>query len=41
MFPQYNYPKSFNEGGEEDTISSEKLKRQGWSYRPLEETLVD
>ncbi|MBA0775825.1 hypothetical protein Gotri_010927 [Gossypium trilobum] len=41
MFPQYNYPKSFNEGGEEDTISSEKLQRLGWSYRPLEETLVD
>ncbi|PPS01230.1 hypothetical protein GOBAR_AA19427 [Gossypium barbadense] len=32
---------SFSEGGEEDTISSEKLQRLGWSYRPLEETLVD
>ncbi|KAA3453524.1 cinnamoyl-CoA reductase 2-like [Gossypium australe] len=41
MFPQYNYPKSFTEGGEEDTVSSEKLQRLGWSYRPLEETLVD
>nr|KJB60134.1 hypothetical protein B456_009G291200 [Gossypium raimondii] len=41
MFPQYNYPKSFTEVGEEDMISSEKLQRLGWSYRPLEETLVD
>ncbi|KAG8493506.1 hypothetical protein CXB51_010886 [Gossypium anomalum] len=41
MFPEYNYPKSFTEGGEEDTVSSEKLQRLGWSYRPLEETLVD
>ncbi|XP_012446982.1 cinnamoyl-CoA reductase 1 [Gossypium raimondii] len=41
MFPQYNYPKSFTAGGEEDTVSSEKLQRLGWSYRPLEETLVD
>ncbi|KAK5832723.1 hypothetical protein PVK06_016526 [Gossypium arboreum] len=32
---------SFSEGGEEDTISSEKLQRLGWSYRRLEETLVD
>ncbi|MFQ6640151.1 hypothetical protein Gotur_016360 [Gossypium turneri] len=32
---------NFNEGGEEDTISSEKLQRLGWTYRPLEETLVD
>ncbi|PPR94922.1 hypothetical protein GOBAR_AA25754 [Gossypium barbadense] len=41
MFPQYNYPKSFTAGGEEDMVSSEKLQRLGWSYRPLEETLVD
>ncbi|GMI90519.1 CCR(Cinnamoyl coA:NADP oxidoreductase)-like 1 [Hibiscus trionum] len=41
MFPQYNYPKSFTEGGKEETISSEKLQRLGWSYRPLEETLSD
>ncbi|KAH1064727.1 hypothetical protein J1N35_029714 [Gossypium stocksii] len=41
MFPQYNYPKSFTEVGEEDMVSSEKLQRLGWSYRPLEGTLVD
>ncbi|KAK3232095.1 hypothetical protein Dsin_003976 [Dipteronia sinensis] len=30
----------FTEGGEL-TVSSEKLQRLGWSYRPLEETLID
>lgn len=29
------------EGKEEENISSEKLQKLGWSYRPLEETLVD
>ncbi|MBA0575853.1 hypothetical protein Golob_023973, partial [Gossypium lobatum] len=38
IFPQYDYPKRFIEGGEEDILSSEKLQRLGWSYRPLEET---
>ncbi|XVF74050.1 hypothetical protein PTKIN_Ptkin13bG0030400 [Pterospermum kingtungense] len=41
IFPHYNYPKSFIEKGEESMISSEKLQRLGWSYRPLEETFVD
>ncbi|KAG4201385.1 hypothetical protein ERO13_A05G275766v2 [Gossypium hirsutum] len=41
IFPQYDYPKRFIEGGEEDILSSEKLQRLGWSYRPSEETLVD
>ncbi|KAK6270422.1 hypothetical protein POUND7_007527, partial [Theobroma cacao] len=41
IFPNYNYPKSFIEIGEEDMLSSEKLQKLGWSYRPLEETLVD
>ncbi|XP_039051597.1 cinnamoyl-CoA reductase 1-like [Hibiscus syriacus] len=41
MFPQYNYPKSFTDGGKEEKLSSEKLQRLGWSYRSLEETLVD
>ncbi|XWS14335.1 hypothetical protein CRYUN_Cryun35bG0001100 [Craigia yunnanensis] len=41
IFPHYNYPKSFIEVGEGDMLSSEKLQRLGWSYRPLEETLVD
>ncbi|XP_039051592.1 cinnamoyl-CoA reductase 1-like [Hibiscus syriacus] len=41
MFPQYNYPKSLTEGGKEELLCSEKLQKLGWSYRPLEETLVD
>ncbi|XVE94358.1 hypothetical protein REPUB_Repub02eG0002200 [Reevesia pubescens] len=41
IFPHYNYPKSFTEGGEGGMLSSEKLQMLGWSYRPLEETLVD
>jgi len=40
LYPNYNYPKSFTEGGEV-TVSSERLKRLGWSYRSLEETLID
>ena len=32
---------SFIEVGEDDMLSSEKLQTLGWSYRPLEETLVD
>lgn len=27
--------------GEEEKLSSEKLQRLGWSFRPLEETFVD
>lgn len=41
IYPDYNYPKNFTEGGEEKRLSSEKLQKLGWSYRPLEETLVD
>ena len=26
---------------EEEKLSSEKLQRLGWTYRPLEETLID
>ncbi|KAK4853558.1 hypothetical protein QYF36_010829 [Acer negundo] len=40
LYPNYNYPKSFTKGGQFMT-SSEKLQRLGWSYRPLEETLID
>ncbi|XP_056177400.1 cinnamoyl-CoA reductase 1-like isoform X2 [Syzygium oleosum] len=38
-YPNYSYPQ--NETDEEDRLSSAKLQRLGWSYRPLEETLVD
>ncbi|KAL9447437.1 hypothetical protein AB3S75_014997 [Citrus x aurantiifolia] len=41
LYPNYNYPKNFIEGREDVTMSSEKLQRLGWSYRPLEETLID
>ncbi|CAL5383280.1 unnamed protein product [Camellia sinensis] len=40
-YPNYNYPKKFTEGKEEEKLSSEKLQKLGWSYRPIEETLVD
>jgi hypothetical protein len=32
---------SFTEGQDEEVLSSEKLQRLGWSYRPLRETLID
>ncbi|KAK6939130.1 NAD-dependent epimerase/dehydratase [Dillenia turbinata] len=47
IYPDYNYPKrqvipsAFTEVRDEEHLSSEKLQRLGWSYRPLEETLVD
>ncbi|TXG51859.1 hypothetical protein EZV62_021028 [Acer yangbiense] len=41
IYPDYDYPKSFTEGEEEAMLSSEKLHRLGWSYRPFEETLID
>ncbi|GMN34680.1 hypothetical protein TIFTF001_004814 [Ficus carica] len=40
-FPYYNYPKSFTEVEEDVKLSSEKLQKLGWKYRPLEETLAD
>ncbi|KAF7140877.1 hypothetical protein RHSIM_Rhsim06G0002800 [Rhododendron simsii] len=45
LYPNYNYPKKFTEANEgeglSEGLSSEKLQELGWSYRPLEETLVD
>ncbi|GLU00110.1 hypothetical protein SLE2022_175030 [Rubroshorea leprosula] len=41
MYPYCNYPKSFHEEVPEVKLSSEKLQKLGWSYLPLEETLVD
>ncbi|CAI0543652.1 unnamed protein product [Linum tenue] len=40
-YPNYNYPKNFTEEEEKKEMSSERLQRLGWSYRSLEETLVD
>ncbi|XP_038703165.1 cinnamoyl-CoA reductase 1-like [Tripterygium wilfordii] len=39
--PNYNYPKNFTEVAEKELLTSEKLQRLGWSFRPLEETLID
>ncbi|XP_042495455.1 cinnamoyl-CoA reductase 1-like isoform X3 [Macadamia integrifolia] len=41
LYPNYSYPKNFTEVDEGAKLSSEKLQRLGWKYRPLEETLVD
>ncbi|KAJ4903522.1 NAD(P)-binding Rossmann-fold superfamily protein [Raphanus sativus] len=41
LYPNYNYPKSYVEVEERTTMSSEKLQKLGWTFRPLEETLVD
>ncbi|KAF8022440.1 hypothetical protein BT93_F0079 [Corymbia citriodora subsp. variegata] len=41
LYPNYSYPQNFSETDEEDRLSSAKLQRLGWSYKPLEETLVD
>ncbi|XP_054779611.1 cinnamoyl-CoA reductase 1-like isoform X1 [Prosopis cineraria] len=41
LYPNYSYPKSFIEVDDRIRLSSEKLQRLGWRYRPLEETLVD
>ncbi|KAK4428275.1 Cinnamoyl-CoA reductase 1 [Sesamum alatum] len=41
IYPNYNYPKSYKEVSDSSEMSSEKLQRLGWKYRPLQETLVD
>lgn len=41
LYPNYNYPKKFIEVNEGEELRPEKLQKLGWSYRPLEETLVD
>ncbi|KAI9089553.1 hypothetical protein K1719_029158 [Acacia pycnantha] len=41
IYPNYSYPKNFVEVDNCQRVSSEKLQRLGWKYRPLEETLVD
>ncbi|XP_062027514.1 cinnamoyl-CoA reductase 1-like [Rosa rugosa] len=41
-YPNYNYSdKLSHTEEEEEKLSSEKLQNLGWSYRPLEETLID
>ncbi|KAF5203836.1 Cinnamoyl-coa reductase protein [Thalictrum thalictroides] len=41
MYPNYYHPKQIAEGDEDWDLTSEKLLKLGWSYRPLEETIVD
>ncbi|XP_023754321.1 cinnamoyl-CoA reductase 1 [Lactuca sativa] len=41
MFPGHTYPKIFTEKSGRALLSSKKLINLGWSYRPLEETIVD
>nr|XP_043613554.1 cinnamoyl-CoA reductase 1-like [Erigeron canadensis] len=40
-YPDYKYPTKFIEPKGIFTVTSAKLQKLGWSYRPLEETLVD
>nr|XP_043613493.1 cinnamoyl-CoA reductase 1-like [Erigeron canadensis] len=40
-YPDYKYPTKYTEPKGVFSASSEKLQKLGWSYRPLEETLVD
>ncbi|XP_071733061.1 cinnamoyl-CoA reductase 1-like [Rutidosis leptorrhynchoides] len=40
-YPDYKYPKKFIEPKGLYSVTSEKLQKLGWRYRPLEETLVD
>ncbi|XP_031270241.1 cinnamoyl-CoA reductase 2-like [Pistacia vera] len=41
IFPNYSYSKSFTEDDYEANLSSERLQKLGWKYRPLEEILRD
>ncbi|KAI3724566.1 hypothetical protein L2E82_36347 [Cichorium intybus] len=41
FFPGYSYPKTFTEKTGHTLLISKKLLKLGWSYRPLEETIVD
>ncbi|KAI7747864.1 hypothetical protein M8C21_027436 [Ambrosia artemisiifolia] len=40
-YPDYKYPKKFTESKDNSSLTSKKLQELGWSYRPIEETLVD
>ncbi|KFK31031.1 hypothetical protein AALP_AA6G059100 [Arabis alpina] len=41
LYPNYNYPKKYVESERKLTMTSEKLQKLGWTFKPLEETLVD
>ncbi|KAJ8762257.1 hypothetical protein K2173_007413 [Erythroxylum novogranatense] len=41
LYPNYNYPKSYNEDIAWPKLSSKKLQALGWTYRTLEDTIID
>ncbi|KAM7252947.1 hypothetical protein ACFE04_025565 [Oxalis oulophora] len=41
LYPNYNYPKSFTDAANSFRTTSKRLQQLGWTYRPIEETLVD
>ncbi|KAJ0702141.1 putative cinnamoyl-CoA reductase [Helianthus annuus] len=41
LFPGYNYPKFFTEKSSFNPLNSKKLLKLGWTYRLIEETIVD
>ncbi|PKI35764.1 cinnamoyl-CoA reductase 2-like [Punica granatum] len=42
LYPDFTYLENYGEDDREYWVSSEKLQKElGWTYRPLEETLVD
>ncbi|VAI78483.1 unnamed protein product [Triticum turgidum subsp. durum] len=41
LYPTYTYPKNFTEVEEGNVMSSEKLQKLGWTFRPVEKTLGD
>ncbi|XP_021811931.1 cinnamoyl-CoA reductase 2-like [Prunus avium] len=41
-YPNYNYPNNLTHTEEEkEHLSSKKLQRLGWTFRPVDETLID
>ncbi|XP_038703162.1 cinnamoyl-CoA reductase 1-like [Tripterygium wilfordii] len=41
IYPNYNYPKNCTDEDDQEQQTSEKLQKLGWTFRPLEETLID
>ncbi|XP_031406273.1 cinnamoyl-CoA reductase 2-like isoform X2 [Punica granatum] len=41
LYPDFTYPKNYSETQHDNKLNSEKLQKLGWTYRPLEETLID
>ncbi|XP_031395641.1 bifunctional dihydroflavonol 4-reductase/flavanone 4-reductase-like [Punica granatum] len=41
LYPDFTYPKNYSETQHDNKLNSEKLQKLGWTYWPLEETLID